>query len=180
MKYRPIEIEQMLESMTLIVDTREQPSRKLQKRIEGTKLPHIRKKLEFGDYSCMFTHINGEMCSLESRIAIERKMDLNELCNNFGNERKRFVREFERAKESQALIYLLVENESWEKAYSGRYGESPKYRSRLSSEALVASINAFEMRYGMRVRFCKPETTGKIIRDILYYYLREKLQEGLL
>lgn len=166
----PFELEKCLDSMVLLVDTREQPTERLKRRIEQTDLPYERRKLEQGDYSCKCTLSNGEELDLSGKVAIERKMNLDELCLCFGKERKRFEREFERAREAGCKIYLLVEGGSWEKAYNG------KYRSRYNEKALVASIDAFRARYGMQLDFCKEETTGRLIRDILYRELKEYLQ----
>ena len=166
----PFELEKCLDSMVLLVDTREQPTPRLQARIEISGLPYERKKLEQGDYSCKCTLPGGEELDFSSKVAIERKMNLDELCLCFGKERKRFEREFERAKENGCKIYLLVENGNWEKAYNG------KYQSRYNRKALVASIDAFRARYGMQLDFCKEETTGRLIRDILYRELKEYLK----
>lgn len=166
----PFELEKCLDSMTLLVDTREQPTQKLNDRIELTGLPFERKKLEQGDYSCKCRLPDGSELDFSDKVVIERKMNLDELCLCFGKERRRFEREFERAKESGCRIYLLVEGGSWEKAYNG------KYRSKYNEKALVASIDAFRARYGMQLDFCKNETTGRLIRDILYRELKEYLQ----
>lgn len=166
----PFELTSSLESMTLLVDTREQPTEKLKERIRQTGLPFERRKLEQGDYSCKCTVPDGSELDFSNRVAIERKMNLDELCICFGKERKRFEREFERAKQAGCRIYLLVEGGNWEKVYNG------KYRSLYNEKALVASIDAFRARYGMQLDFCKPETTGKLIRDILYRELKEYLQ----
>lgn len=98
-------------------------------------------------------------------------MNLDELCQCFGRERARFEREFQRASGAGCRIYLIVEDGTWEKAYNG------KYRSLLKPNALVASIDAFRARYGMQLDFCKPETTGRLIKDILYRELKEYLLE---
>ena len=156
--------------MTLLVDTREQPTERLEKRIMAAGLPHIWKKLDYGDYSCQFTLPDGRVVDFSSRVAIERKMNLDELCTCFGRERKRFEHEFERAKADGCRIYLLVENADWEKAYGG------KYRSLYSVNALIASIAAYRARYGMQLDFCRPETTGRLIRDILYREAKEYLE----
>lgn len=166
----PFELTSSLESMILLVDTREQPTEKLKERIEQTGLPHERRKLEQGDYSCKCTLPDGNELDFSNKVAIERKMNLDELCLCFCKERKRFEKEFERAKKSGCRIYLLVEGGNWEKVYGG------KYRSLYNEKALVASIDAFRARYGMQLDFCKPETTGKLIRDILYRELKEYLQ----
>ena len=167
----PFDLEKCMDSMVLLVDTREQQTERLKARIEQTGLPYERVKLEQGDYSCRCTLPDGSGLDFSNMVAIERKMDLDELCLCFGKERKRFEREFDRAKESGCKIYLIVEGGNWEKAYNG------KYRSKYNEKALVASIDAFRARYGMQLDFCKPETTGRIIRDILYRELKEYLQE---
>lgn len=164
------EIDHCLESMVLLVDTREQPTKKLRDRLELSGLPYERRKLNAGDYSCKCTLPDGNELSLENRTVIERKMNLDELCGCFGRERARFEREFKRAAEVGCRIYLLVEGGSWEKIYAG------KYRSRFTPQALIASINAFRSRYGMQLDFCREEMTGKLIRDILYRELKEKLE----
>ena len=163
----PVEVKAALESMVCLVDTREQDTPRLRARLREIGCPWERKKLEFGDYS-----VKCDSMDLSTSIAIERKMNLDELCNCYCRERKRFEREFERARQSGAKVYLLVEDGSWEDAYSG------KYRSRMSPESLVASIQAWLARYNCQVIFCQPKTTGRLIHDILYRELKERL-EGL-
>lgn len=157
--------------MTLLVDTREQPTQNLQRRIAVSGLPAERKKLNAGDYSCKCVLSNGEELDFSSKVAIERKMSIDELCSCFGTQRKRFENEFKRALEAGTKMYLIVEGGSWEKIYSG------KYKSRMTPQALVASIDAFRCRYGMQLDFCKTETTGRLIRDILYRELKEYLEK---
>lgn len=164
----PLEVEDILKTMVLAVDTREQPTERLEQRLKVADLPSRRMKLSVGDYSCLYT-CDGEEHDFSAHVAIERKMNLDELAMCFGSERPRFEREFERAYAAGTRIYLIVENGSWEHLYNH------KYRSKLPPKALLASINAFRARYGMQIDFCKAETTGKLIRDILHYELREWL-----
>ena len=170
MAYTNFEIDQCMESMVLLVDTREQPTKRLNDRLEAAGLPYERQKLDAGDYSCKCALPGGKILDFSTRVVVERKMNLDELCMCFGKERPRFEREFERALESGTKVYLLIEGDNWEKVYNG------KYRSLLKPQALVASIDAFRARYGMQLDFCKPETTGTLIRDILYRELKEYLQ----
>lgn len=166
----PIQVKETLESMTLLVDTREQPTHNLQRRINICGLPTERRKLNVGDYSCKCLLPNGEEFDFSSKVVVERKMNLDELCLCFGKDRKRFEKEFERAKEANTKVYLLVEGATWENAYNG------KYQSRMAPQALIASIDAFRARYGMQLDFCKAETTGRLIHDILYRELKEYLE----
>ena len=165
----PFDLKASLKTMTLIMDTREQDTERREQRLQVCGLPYERQMLDAGDYSCVCHLPNGEKVNLTKHVVIERKMNLDELCQCFGRERKRFEREFERAKAAGTKIYLLVENGNWEKAYNG------KYKSLMPPQALIASINAFRARYGMQLDFCKEETTGKVIHDILYRELKEYL-----
>lgn len=162
----PVEVKSALESMVCLVDTREQDTPRLRARLKEIGCPWERKKLNFGDYS-----VKCDAIDLSETIAVERKMDLDELCNCYCKERRRFEREFERAKRAGAKVYLLIEDGSWEDAYSG------KYRSRMSPESLVASIQAWLARYNCQVIFCRQHTTGKLIHDILYRELKEALEK---
>lgn len=173
----PVEIEKCLETMKILVDTREHPGAKFRKRMTQAGLPYVRRKLDFGDYSAM-VEMNGVEISIESSIAIERKMDANELAMCFCQERDRFKAEFERAKDSGARIYLLLENENIEKLYKGSYGESEKYRSKMNPRSFMGSLYAFIAEYDMIPILCREESSGKVIRDILYYEMRERLKNG--
>ena len=159
--------------MTVLIDTREQSTKAFEMRVEDLAVPYIRHKLDFGDYSARVTLPNGEEYTLENHVTIERKMSFDELCHCYCQGRKRFTREFERAKKANAKVYLLVENASWEKAYDGLYD------SRMSSVALIASITAWLARYDCQIIFCKPRTTGKLIREILYREMKEHLFNDL-
>lgn len=156
----------------LIVDTREQDTDRLRRRIRQTGLSFVRQKLDFGDYSAKTTLDNGTEFDISSSVSIERKMNLDELCTCYCKGRKRFTREFERAKSAGAKVYLLIENANWEKAYNG------SYRSKMSPQALTASLFAWLARYDCQIIFCKEETSGKIIREILYREMKERLENG--
>ena len=178
MKYTPFEIRKMLDSMTILVDTREHPGKKFDSRVADFGCPWERCKLVFGDYSCKTTDAKGNEISMTDKVAIERKMDANELALCLGKERQRFEREFIRAKEFGAVIYLLIEEEDWESVYAGRYGHIPKYRSKLNPKSLVASILTWQARYRMNIQFCDESMTGRLIADILKYELREVLENA--
>ena len=109
----PVEIENTLKTLTLIVDTREQDTARARRRFARIGLPYIRKALNFGDYSCFVTLPDGTELDFSGSVSIERKMDLDEIIGCFTRHRARFAREFERAKEHHAKLYLLIENGSW-------------------------------------------------------------------
>lgn len=163
------EIEQALSNMVLLIDTREQITSRLEERLESAGLPWIRQKLDFGDYSA-----KCDLYDLSREVVIERKMNLDELAMCFGTQRKRFEREFLRAQEAGAKVYLLVENASWDVLHSE---DSYKMRchSRYSAKAMIASLTAWMARYNMRVIFCNEHNSGKLIKQILFREMKEKL-----
>ena len=166
----PFDLTDSLDGMVCLVDTREQDTPRLRARLRQIGYQYDREKLDVGDYSAKFPLPSGEWYTLKDKVCIERKMNLDELCHCFCQDRERFEREFERAKKTGTRLYLLVESATWESAYAG------KYRSKMRAEAFVASILAYLARYNCIVVFCKPETTGKLIRDILYREGKERLQ----
>lgn len=163
------EISAALKSLKILVDTREHPNTKFVKRIKSMGVPAEWHKLDFGDYSAAVTLSDGSEYSLEKSVCIERKMDIDELCGCFCKGRARFTREFERAKKAGAKTYLLVEGASWEKIIRHNY------MSLMTPNALVASITAWMARYNCIIIFCTSDISGKIIKDILYREMKERL-----
>lgn len=165
----PFELRAALESMVCLVDSREQNTPYLRARLARMNCPYEREKLDFGDYSAKFQLPDESWLDLRDKVAVERKMSLDELCNCFCNDRKRFSKEFERAKAAGAKIYMLIENGSFEGAYNG------KYRSQMTPQALVASMLTWLARYNCQIIMCSPKISGMLIRDILYREGKELL-----
>lgn len=173
----PLEIEEILGTMTILVDTREQRTERSLKRYKQFGVDWERRALDYGDYTFQCISDGKPLFpddseKVKSPCVIERKMNLDELAQCFTRERQRFKAEFERAKENHARVYLLVEDASWENLINGRY------RSKYNSVAFLASILAWQVRYDMKIIFCKPETSGRLIKEILYRELKERLMHG--
>ena len=166
----PFDMNDALDGMVILIDTREQDTPRLRERIKQMSSATERKALSFGDYSAKFPLPDGEWLDLSNAVAVERKMDFDELCHCYCQDRARFEREFERAQSAGAKTYLLIENATWEKAYNGIY------RSRMRPSALVASILAWLARYDCQILFCKSETSGKLIHDVLYREGKQRLE----
>ena len=168
----PFEIETSLKSMVILYDTREQPTKQLKARLATMQCKTERRRLEYGDYSCFTTLPTGEVLDLSRKVVIERKMNIDELCLCFGKDRHRFKAEFDRARTDGCRVYLLVENATWEHILLG------KYRSQYNPQALTASILAWIPRYNLIPIFCKEESSGKIIKEILYREAKECLENA--
>lgn len=171
------EIKDCLDSMIILVDSREQDTPRARERYSRFGVPYQRCTLNYGDYTYNAkltdnSYIYDTSVTISGNVCIERKMNLDELAGCFTRERKRFEAEFVRAQDRGAKIYLLVENASWENLLNG------KYRSKFSPKAFEASVIAWTIRYGMQIVFCKSETSGHLIKEILYRELKNKLEKG--
>lgn len=173
MTFTNFEIDGMLERLTIIVDTREQDTPALRRRLEEMGCRTERAALPYGDYTAKTVLPDGSTYSLADKLVIERKMSVDELCACFGRGRERFGREFGRAKADGAKVILLIENGDWKKAFSGQY------RSLYSPAALVASMLAWMERYGMVPQFCPAELSGRLIYKTLRYGMKERLEAGI-
>ena len=149
-----------LEGMVCLVDTREQDTPRLRRRLKQIGVPCRREKLDAGDYAASFPLPDGTW--ITAPVVIERKMNLDELAACYCRSRARFQREFERAKAAGKKIYLLVEGGSWEDLYAGHY------RSKMNPKSFVNSLLAWLARYDCQILFCEPQTTGQLIHDTLY------------
>lgn len=164
----PIEAEECLRNMVYCVDTREQPTASLEKRLSYLQ-PYERETLNAGDYTAKTLLPNGEWFYVP--VAIERKMSLTEIAGNLTRERERFRAEFNRACEHGISLYILIERSSWENAYAGAY------RSKMKPQSLIASLLTWMARYRCPILLCeRSDTGGKLIRDILHYEMREHLE----
>ena len=163
----PFEIKESLSTFRVIADTREQSTARAKERFESFGVPVQRATLYYCDYCGNITLPDGSELldvtqTLRPQCCIERKMSLDELAACFTRGRARFRREFERATEAGAKVYLLVEGASWEALNNHRY------RSKYNPEAFRASLIAWSIRYDMTPVFCKADSSGALIREILF------------
>lgn len=167
----------MLKTFTVICDSREQKTAKAEKRYKSFGVDWEKAKLDYGDYTYNAILPNGmPLFNLDEPIyplaTLERKESLDELASCLTHSRDRFEREFKRAKEHNARIFLLVENATWENLLNG------KYRSKFNSKAFFASLCAWLVRYDLQLVFCKEDTSGKIIKELLYRDLKQRIERG--
>lgn len=166
------DIDNCIASIQILVDTREQDTERARRRLSSLPCPHTRIALPFGDYSYTFRQPSGLETPMGGHFAIERKMSLDELAACFTHDRARFEREFERSVKVGADMVLIVENATYENLLNG------KYRSRFRPDAFIASLVAWELRFGFRVVMCKEETTPRLIYEYCKRDLKERLERG--
>ena len=167
----------VLRSFEILVDTREQLTDRSERRYKAFNAPFSRATLDYGDYTYNAILPGGRAIydvsgPIKPLCAVERKYALDELAQCFTRGRDRFKREFERAQANGCRIYLICENANWENLLNGRY------RSLFNENAFAASQIAWMVRYNANVIFCKEETSGRLIKEILYRDLKERLERG--
>jgi len=170
------EVSNALKTFRIIVDTREQSTKKALERYDSFGVPYERATLNFGDYCGQITLPEGDLYDQSLRISpkcvVERKMSIDELAMCLGKQRDRFRREFERASNNDSKVWLLVEGASWEAI------ENHRYRSMMRPNALIGSIVAWMTRYDASLIFCKAGTSGRMIKEVLYRDMKERLERG--
>ena len=141
------------------------------------------KGLKVGDYTIAVQLPSGEVINFQDKITVERKADLNELCQNlFDSKSKdsegltRFERELKRAYEQGIKLHLLVEvSDMHSKILSSKHFRYDK-ASKVSPQSFYAMLHALCARYNITVWYAEKQSSARLIHDILYYHAREYLK----
>ena len=156
-------MEKKAQLLTIIEDSREKPQSvlKINSYFEKIGARVIRSKMYVGDYQLM----------INPYLVIDRKQNLNEVCNNVVQDHKRFTEELKRAAEVGISVVVLVEHgadiktlEDVAKWENPRLKESPLA---VSGERLYKIMRAIEYSYNTRFEFCTKAQTGRRIVEIL-------------
>lgn len=164
------ELKELLASMVILVDTREQQNSHILKYFDSRKIPYKQKKLDYGDYSAFLPR--NESLGIHRDIylaaAIERKNSIDELASSI-KERSRFENELIRAQHFP-FVLMVEDSEGYEKIIKGAY------RSQYSAKALLGSLKSFETRYSFQTVFIAPQTAGNYLYYHFYYMFRNMLK----
>ena len=160
----------LMEHAYVLVDTREQDTPAFRQRMAALQMPYERRKLDAGDYMIAIRDEDGH--EIIAPTAVERKMDLTEMCACCTTQRARFERELQRAAAAGTKIWILIENASWLKAANGTY------RSKVHPNALLGSLFAWANRYDVHILLCNEAITARLIRELLLRSLQEELRKG--
>lgn len=135
---------------TILVDSREQAP------LIFTRFPSISAGLVTGDYS---------IAGLEDHFAIERK-SIADLVGSVMQGRERFERELCRMRGHEFRRLLIIGTR--------QDIEEGRYVSKALPKAVLASVDAFEVRYGLPVIWEPSETTAAaLVERWAHYFVRE-------
>lgn len=167
MKRTDKQLSDILADMVIIVDTREVKNQHIIQYFKDNNIKYIIQKLDTADYSIMLP--NYQDLRLDRKFLIEKKNSLEEISSNFGKDRPRFQREFERIVDEK--LHLVIENATFKKLMNGTY------RSQLSPKSFLASLLSWSIRYNFKVWFVGIDESPALLYNILYYELLEHLKE---
>ncbi len=165
--------EQLLKSIVIICDTREQENSHVIASFDKYQIPHVKKKLDHGDYS-FYIKANEELniprdLYFDKEITIERKASLEELSGNWCTERDRFEKEI--CTFNGKCFILLVEDAS--------YGAiaTHNYKTDYKPKSYLATLHSFMHRYNIIPIFVSNNVySGLFIYNHCKYYLRELIK----
>lgn len=169
-RFNDKELKELLSTLVILVDTREQVNNHVLNYFEHRKINHKIRKLDYGDYGAYIPSNNdyGIVRDIYFNVFIERKNSIDELASTI-KDRTRFENELIRSQNSNFLL-LVEDHQGYENLIHGNY------RSRYDPKALLASLKAFEARYNFNTVFIAPLLTGNFIYHHLYYNIREFLK----
>lgn len=167
------ELKTLLDSLVIIVDTREQKNTHILNYFQKKNVPFKLRTMKTGDYSAMIP-ANSELGltrDLYFSAAIERKNGVDELVESI-KDRQRFENELIRS--TKHPFRMIVEDlHGYEKILMGNY------RSKYEPKSLLGSLKTFENRYNFTTVFLDPKTSGNYILHHFLYFAREQLKGGI-
>lgn len=170
-KYSDKDIKQMIKQLTILIDSREKQNGHITDYLTKNHIPYETTTLSYGDYSCKIPVSTGESIHFHDSIVIERKNSLEELSGNLTRDRERFEKEFLKAGNDGAKIYLMVEDEG---GYSSIINHS--YKTEFKPNAYMASLKTWESRFNCNVQFINKQYAGFFILSTLKYFVKESLK----
>lgn len=171
-RYSQREVNALLNSMVVLIDTREQKCQHIEDYFDRNKIPYKKRALEYGDYSFMIPrnpdlNIDRDIF-FDKQIIIERKGSLEEISGNLTKDRDRLEKELSLAPANKVI---LIENASYEDLVNGNY------RTEYKQASFWASLFTFWHRYNVPVIFMpNNKYTGSWMIGYFKYYLKNYLR----
>lgn len=161
------DFDSIFSTFKLICDTRENENSHIINIFKKHNIQIVYDKLDFADYSCI-------CCDYDFRndIVLERKMNIDEFCNNITRKRQQFETELIKAFEVRARLQLLIE----EINYIDILNEA--YRSNTKQQSIIATLNTYKFRYNIDYIFLDKQASANYIYNYFKYFIREYLKQN--
>lgn len=160
--------------MLIFIDSREKQKaiKKIVEEFQNQGVKYVTNKLYVGDYQS----------ADNPRLVVDRKQNLNEVCQNVCQEHDRFRRELTRAQENGIKLIILVEHGKditcledvifWEnprstirKKVDGKW--QTIHTKATTGETLYKILTTLQEKYGCEFQFCSKDETGSRILELL-------------
>lgn len=174
-KYTDKEIETILKTLVIVIDSRENKNEHIREYLIQKKIPYEIRKLDHGDYGCKI------VANLELGIQrdvylnsfIERKNSIDEITTNLQKDtRIRFENELIRAQNSR-FVLIVEDIDFYAKVIRG------EYRSKYNPLALLGTLNSFKAKYNFEFIPVEKKYSGNWIYHHFYYQARHYLKTGI-
>lgn len=173
-KYTEKELEELIKSMVILVDTREHDGKNehILQYFDKAGIAYKKKKLDYGDYSFM-VKANADLSierdlDFSKKIIVERKSGLTELSGNLTQDKARIEKELALAPQEKVII---IENNTYADIVAGRYD------TKYNNKAFWASYHSLWHKYNVPIIFMPdPSYTGFFIRGYFQYWFKNYLK----
>lgn len=172
-KYTETEEKELLNSIVILVDTREKVNDHITQYFEKHEIPYKKKALKNGDYS-FYVPKNEKLgifrdTFFNDEIFVERKANLEELSSNLSTKRADFEEELAVAKAKKK--YLLIEGSNYSDVVNGNYN------TEYNKKSYLGSIHSFNHKYNLEIVFMPDRAYSPIfIYGVMQYYLRNLIK----
>lgn len=167
-KYTPKEKDELISSMTILVDTREKVNQHITDSFDKAGVKWKGKALDYGDYS-FFIPANEALSIprdlyFDKKICIERKANLEEISGNLSQGRDRLEKEFALAPQFKVL---MIENANYSDIATSNYD------TKLNNKSFLASLHTFWFKYNIPLFFVPDSKFSALfIKKYFEYFLK--------
>lgn len=177
-KYTDGEMKEILESIEIVGDKREQKNQHIFDHFEKKGFASRQRSLDFGDYTVILP-ANKDLgilrdIWLENLIVIERKNSLMELSGNFTDGRDNFIDEIIRAERAGAMFLLMIENGSWSDILHHRYD------TKYGVKSYINTLESLRFKHNVHVAFVDREDAGSFILSVFQSAVKILITKGKL
>lgn len=169
------EINEILKTLTIVMDSREQSTHVLDW-FHDKNIPVKIQKLDVGDYSAVIPANEefGIPRDIYLKSVVERKNSIDELCGNLGkNGATAFQAELTRSLDWDFVLF--VEDEHF---YDNILTNN--YRSQYNNKSLLGRLDSLCCTYGFEIIPVKKELMASRILSRMHYRARHYLKNGLI
>lgn len=173
--YTEPELNKILKTMTIVVDTREQVNGHILDYLRSKEVPIKIQKLDVGDYGCMIP-ANEELGirrDIYLNSFIERKNGVDEITGNLQKDTQTaFENELIRSQRGK-FVLLVEEIDFWTKVIKG------EYRSKYDPKALYGRLLSFQAKYNFEIVPVNKIEMGNRIFHRFHYEMKHHLKTGM-